>query len=81
MCPTSAPPLSNDPEAMEEERAKLAEVLRAMLADIQGIKDGSPAKAAYQQAADLAQKSLDEIRKDLEGALAQPYFGRLDTCP
>lgn len=81
MCPTSALPLSSDPEAMEEERAKLAEVLRAMLADIQGIKDGSPAKAAYQQAADLAQKSLDEIRKDLEDALAQPYFGRLDYLP
>ncbi|MCE2469154.1 MAG: hypothetical protein J4F32_01275 [Dehalococcoidia bacterium] len=78
---TTSPPPDDRDAAFAEEEAKLAEVVRAMRQDIQGIKDRSPVTAAHQEAADRTQKSLDEIGGNLKDALAQPYFGRMDYLP
>ena len=61
-----------------EERLKLATVVSYMLRELRDRKAQQPAKAADQRTANAVQRTLERLNSDLESALDQPYFGRLD---
>ena len=73
----SSPPDDRD-AAFAEEEAKLAEVLLAIEEQSQETESLTPATAAYQGTADLAQTELNRLGISLFEALEQPYFARLD---
>lgn len=62
----------------EEEREKLASVVRYIEQEMAGIEAKMPARAAYTEAATEIQKVLEENQASLDAALLQPYFGRID---
>ena len=65
-------------EAHEEEREKLASVVRYIQQEMADIEAKMPARAAYTEAATEIQRILEENQTSLDAALLQPYFGRID---
>ena len=65
-------------EAYIEEQEKLEDVIRTIQARSSRIRSGLPARAGDTRTADLVQGIRVKELANLEAALRQPYFGRLD---
>ena len=68
----------NDQDAVQQEQEKLDSVIRTIHETTAGINSRMPVSAGTVQAADLIQQMLKGRASDLQGALQQPYFGRVD---
>ena len=64
--------------ALEEETAKLADVVQYIQVERLRLEGQMPATAAHQEAAEAIQEILQSNADSLYSALDQPYFGRLD---
>ena len=67
-----------DQDAYREEQEKLADVIRSMQSRIADIKTSLPARAGDTRTADIVQEMLAKELANLEFALPNPYYGRID---
>lgn len=67
-----------DQDAYQEEQEKLADVIQSMQSRIANIKTGLPARAGDTRTADIVQEMLIKELANLESALPNPYYGRID---
>ena len=70
--------LNDEDQAFEEERKKLADVIRYIDDQRLRLEGQMPATAAHQQTAEEIQRILQENADSFYSAVDQPYFGRLD---